>query len=304
MKGLKVKEPKLTVPPFLQKGDTIGIATPASPYKQQAFREGLDLLKQWGFRVVLGRKGINRKGYLAGTDRERAEELEALFVDPEIKAVLCSRGGYGALRILDFLDFRKIKGHPKFFMGFSDITVLLLALWKKTGLMTFHGPMVTSLSKLTPYSQARVQSTLTGDYQIKIIRDRKLPFLPGSAAGVLLGGNLTLLAHLIGTPFEPVWDRTILFLEDCGEEPYRLDRLITHLRLRGCLEKVSAILLGQFTGAQHREMSPDLVKDLLGDLKIPVWTGLPFGHGPMNIPLPIGAPAVLDGVKGLLSVDL
>jgi muramoyltetrapeptide carboxypeptidase len=304
MKRFKEKELKLTVPPFLQKGDMIGIATPSSPYHQKSFREGIHLLKQWGFRVTLGRTGIRRKGYLAGTDRERAEELVALFADPKIKAVLCSRGGYGALRILDLLDFKTIKDHPKLFMGFSDITVLLLSLWEKAGLMTFHGPMITSLSKLTPYSLAKVQSTLTGDYQIKLSLDKKLPFLPGSAEGVLWGGNLTLLVHLIGTPFEPVWDRAILFLEDFGEEPYRLDRLLAHLRLRGCLEKVSAILLGQFTGSHGEELSNNLVKDLLGDLRIPVWTGLPIGHGSRNIPLPIGAPAVLDGKKGLLSVDL
>ncbi|MFH0786403.1 MAG: LD-carboxypeptidase [Pseudomonadota bacterium] len=299
-----LKKQKITVPSFLQPGDLIGITTPASPYKPEGFQEGLHLLKQWGFRVVLGRKGISRKGYLAGTDQERAEEFMALFTNPEIKAVLCSRGGYGAMRVLDYLDFKKIKDHPKLFMGFSDITVLLLALLGKAGLMAFHGPMVTSLSQLNPSSLIRVEATLRGHFQIKLPLDKKRAFLPGSAEGVLIGGNLTLLTHLIGTPYEPVWDGAILFLEDCGEEPYRLDRLFMHLKLRGCLKKVSALLLGQFTGSNTKEVPLRAIKKMLGDLDIPVWTGLPIGHGSRNIPLPVGAPAFLDGEKGLLSIEL
>ncbi len=164
---------KLIVPPFLNPGDTIGIATPASPYKAEALREGIHLLKQWGFQVTLGRKGIGRKSYLAGTDRERAEEIMGLFSDPGIKAILCSRGGYGAMRILDFLDFKKIKDHPKLFMGFSDVTVLLMALWKKAGLMAFHGPMVTTLPQLI----ASVADQGTGDLDWDFIKF-KSPWTP------------------------------------------------------------------------------------------------------------------------------
>jgi muramoyltetrapeptide carboxypeptidase len=302
MPGLR--NPRIIVPPFLQPGDTIGIATPASPYKHQALQEGINLLKEWGFQILLGRKRISRKGYLAGTDRERAEELMELFLNPEIQAVLCSRGGYGSIRILDYLDFGIIKRYPKFFMGFSDITVLLAAFWKKAGLLAFHGPMVTTLSRLTPRSLNRVKATLTGHYHLELPLNKKKALFPGSAKGVLLGGNLTLLVHLIGTPYEPVWDRAILFLEDCGEEPYRLDRLLMHLKLRGCLKKVSAILLGNFTGSGRGELSRNMIKAILGDLNIPVWTGLPVGHGPQNIPFPMGAPAFLDGNRGLLSVDL
>jgi len=304
MKKFIPRKRKLIVPPFLQKGDSIGIASPASSYKQQSFQEGLDLLEQWGFRVVLGRNRIGRKGYLAGTDQERAEELMGFFINPEIKAILCSRGGYGTIRTLEYLDFRKIKDHPKFFMGFSDITVLLMALWKKADLMTFHGPMVTTLSQLKPSSLLRVEATLMGHYQIQLSLDKNRVFFPGSAQGILIGGNLTILTHLIGTPYEPVWDQAILFLEDCEEEPYRLDRLFMHLRLRGCLKKVSAILLGRFIGPQKKELHLTMAKEILKDSHIPVWTGLPIGHGSRNIPLPIGAPAFLDGNKGLLSIEL
>ena len=295
---------KLTVPPFIKSGDTIGIVTPASPYQAKVFQEGLHLLKQWGFQVALGRKRILRKGYLAGTDRERAEELMRLFADPEIKAILCSRGGYGALRILDYLDFNLIKTHPKLFMGFSDVTVLLLAFWKKTHLMTFHGPMVTTLSQLNPAFLNKVQAVLKGHYQIKIPLSLRRAISPGSAQGKLIGGNLSLLIHLIGTPYEPDWDQSILFLEDCGEEAYRLDRLMTHLRLSGCLGKVSAILLGEFKRPDRKGQSRGLFRDILGDLGIPVWSGLPIGHGSRNFPLPIGAPATLDAEKGLWSIHI
>lgn len=299
-----LKKKKLTVPPFLTPGDTIGIATPASPFKAEDLREGIYLLKQWGFKVTRGRKGVVRKDYLAGTDRERSDELMGLFCDPGIKAILCSRGGYGAMRILEFLDFNLIKDHPKFFMGFSDITVLLTALWKNAGLMAFHGPMVTTLPRLVASSLTRVQSTLMGQYQIEIPLDRNRAIFPGSARGILVGGNLTMLTHLIGTSCEPDWDQAILFLEDCGEDPYRVDRLFMHLRLRGCLERVSAILLGKFTGFDKKDLSLSRVKEILGASNTPVWTGLPVGHGSRNIPLPIGAPAFIDGERGLLSVDL
>lgn len=298
------KEKTIIVPPFVQPGDLIGIATPASPYNGPKLQEGIRLLKQWGFRVHLGRQRISPKGYLAGSDQERAGEWMDLFTNQEIKAVLCSRGGYGSMRILEYLDFGRIKDHPKLVMGFSDITVLLLALWKKAGLLTFHGPMITTLPLLKPSSLDKVRTTLQGHYQIKLPLDKKRAFSPASVEGVLIGGNLTLLAHLIGTPYEPVWDRAILFLEDCGEEPYRLDRLFMHLKLRGCLDRISAILLGQFSSSKSTLFSLKTLKECIGEIKVPIWTGLPIGHGSRNIPLPVGAPASIDAEQGFLSVHL
>jgi muramoyltetrapeptide carboxypeptidase len=189
-------------------------------------------------------------------------------------------------------------------MGFSDVTVLLSALWKEAGLLVFHGPMLTTLSQLIPSSRDRLQATLRGHYPIQIPLDLKRAISPVSSRGTLLGGNLTMLTHLIGTPYEPDWDQALLFLEDCGEDPYRVDRLFMHLRLRGCLDRVSAILLGKFTGSDNKEFPLSLVKKIIGNSTIPVWTGLPVGHGNRNIPLPVGAPAFIDAERGLLSVDL
>jgi muramoyltetrapeptide carboxypeptidase len=298
------KKSNLIVPPLLKPGDTIGIATPASPFQKEAFQAGVRILKQWGFKVSLGRKVSGSRGYLSGTDRERAEELMALFADPGIHAVLCSRGGYGSMRILDFLDFNKIKDHPKLFMGFSDITALLSALWEKCGLLSFHGPMVTTLNTLAPSSLIRVLAVLQGNYGNQVPLNRKKAFGPESTQGVMIGGNLTMLTHLIGTSYEPTWDRTLLFLEDCSEDPYRVDRLFTHLKLRGCLDRVNAILLGTFTGSNKKPLPLGLFKEIFRDTNVPVWTGLPVGHGSRNIPLPIGAPAIIDAERGFLSVDL
>jgi muramoyltetrapeptide carboxypeptidase len=301
---MPIKPPKLIVPPFLHPGDTIGIVTPASPYLAGALQKGLFLLRQWGFRVVLGRKGIHRKGYLAGTDLERARELMDLFLDPDIKALICARGGYGCQRILDLLDYETIKKHPKLFMGFSDVTALLSAFHIKADLMGFHGPMVTTLPQLPLYVQKKVKSILMGHFQMEIPLDRKRVVRPGSARGRLVGGNLTLLSHLIGTPYEPFWDGAILFIEDCGEAAYRLDRLFSHFRIAGVLARISAIVLGTFIGPDNRGISFSFLKNLLKDLQVPIWGGLPFGHGRMNMPLPVGAPAFLDGDQGLLRIDL
>lgn len=295
---------KLVVPAFLRKGDTIGIITPASPFDAGLLREGQKVLKQWGFEVRLGRAGFRKKHYLAGSDRERAEELTEFFLDPEIKAVICSRGGYGTLRLLEHLDFKKLARVPKIFMGFSDITVLLLALWQKSRLMTFHGPMVTTLTRVTASVLSRVRETLEGNFQVTIRLPRQGCLHPGQGRGFLLGGNLTLLTHLIGTPFEPQWDQAVLFLEDEGEELYRLDRLFMHLRLSGVLGRISALLLGRFVPTERKPQFLRMIREVLGHPDIPVWSGMPVGHGARNIPLPIGAPAIFDGETGLLTVPL
>ena len=292
---------RLIVPPFLEPGDTVGIATPASPYDREPFEAGLTILRQWGYVPRLGRRGIRKKRYLAGSDSERAEELMDLFQDPAVKAILCARGGYGAMRLLPLLDYREINRNPKLFIGFSDITVLLLALWKKARLMTFHGPMVTTLARLTAASRDQFRFILRGvlPESLSLLRSGRIN--GGQAQGILLGGNLTLLTHLIGTPFEPDWSRAILFLEDEGEQGYRLDRLFVHLRLSGVLTRIKGLLLGQFNGKGIMKKDFEIIREMFFGLPIPIWQGLPVGHGRENLILPIGAPVHLDGDQGLLT---
>jgi muramoyltetrapeptide carboxypeptidase len=295
------KSSRLIIPPFLEPGDTIGIATPASTYDRDPFEAGLAILRQWGYPLQLGRRGIRKKRYLAGSDAERAEELMDLFQDPAIKAILCARGGYGAMRLLDRLDFPALAKQPKMFIGFSDITVLLLACFHRAKLLTFHGPMVTTLARLTTASRDQFRFTLRGVFLESLALPRQGKIKGGRAQGLLLGGNLTLLAHLIGTPFEPDWDRAILFVEDEGEPGYRIDRLFVHLRLSGVLGRIRGLLLGRLGGAELTKKDFEVIRETFSGLEIPIWQGLPFGHGRQNVTLPVGAPVELDGERGLLT---
>ena len=295
-----VSSSPLMIPPFLEPGDTIGIATPASPYDREPFEAGLTILRQWGYVPQLGRRGIRKKRYLAGSDAERAAELMDLFQDPAIKAVLCARGGYGAMRLLDRLDFPALGKQPKMFIGFSDITVLLLACFSRAHLLTFHGPMVTTLARLTPASRDQFRFTLRGVILESLPLPRQGEINGGQAQGILLGGNLTLLTHLIGTPFEPDWSRAILFVEDEGEPGYRLDRLFVHLRLAGVLGRIRGLLLGRLKCPGLMKKDLEVIREIVSGLDIPIWQGLPFGHGRQNFTLPVGAPVELDGEQGML----
>ncbi|MBI5582762.1 MAG: LD-carboxypeptidase [Deltaproteobacteria bacterium] len=292
---------KLIIPLFLEPGDTIGIPAPASLYDQDLFEKGVQVLEGWGFKTRTGRRRIRKKRFLAGSDPERAEELTGMFLDPDIKAVICARGGYGTMRLLEGFNYQVIKKNPKLFVGFSDITALLAAFWEKTGLMTFHGPMVTTLSWTSPAFSDRLRSILLGGLPEMIPLPPKGKISGGRATGVLLGGNLTMLTHLLGTPFEPSWDGAILFVEDQGEEPYRLDRLLFHLRLAGVLDRISGLLLGQLSEKKILKPDWDLFRESFSGLDIPIWRDLPIGHGRENLTLPIGAPVELDGETGRLS---
>ncbi len=295
------KSSRLIVPPFLEPGDTIGIATPASPYAREPFEAGLAILREWGYVPQLGRRGIRKKRYLAGSDSERAAELMDLFQDPAVKAIFCARGGYGAMRLLDRLDYSVLGKNPKMLIGFSDITVLLLACFRRARLLTFHGPMVTTLARLTTASRDQLRFILRGVFSDSLPLPRQGKINGGRSQGWLLGGNLTLLAHLIGTSFEPDWDRAILFVEDEGEPGYRLDRLFVHLRLSGVLGRIRGLLLGRLKGPGLMKKDFELIRETYTGLDIPIWQGLPVGHGRQNFTLPVGAPVELDGERGLLT---
>lgn len=292
---------KLIIPPFLEPGDTIGIPTPGSLYDRRLLEKGLEILKGWGFVTRAGRKGIRKRRFLAGSDSERAEELLGMFLDPEIRAVVCARGGYGAMRLLPLLDYRVMKKNPKLFVGFSDITVLSAAFLRKANLLTFHGPMVTTLDQTRSAFREGLRSILLGGLPERISLPPGGKVRGGKAVGVLLGGNLTLLTHLIGTPYEPPWDGAILFVEDQGEAPYRLDRLLVHLRLAGVLARISGLLLGQLSEKKIAKAEWDLFRESFHELNIPIWRGLPIGHGRENLTLPVGAPVELDGDTGRLT---
>lgn len=291
----------------MNKGDCIGLVAPAgSLISKNKFNSGVQILEQQGFRVKFNQKLLNGKGYLAGSDFERAEDFNRLWSDPEIKGLIAARGGYGSMRMVDQIDMKQIRKHPKILIGFSDLTVLLNAVYRETGLITYHGPVVTTLADIDKLSYRSFFNVLT-DKSPAFIKPVKLKILKdGNARGVLLGGNLTTLVHTIGTPYEIPWHQTVLFIEDIGESPYRLDRLFTHLSQAGRLQKIKGLILGTFTDDQKKENAQmqksvrNRVLELLAEYDIPIWANFPIGHSHRNITLPLGTEVEMDSYGKIL----
>jgi muramoyltetrapeptide carboxypeptidase len=282
------------MPPAMRQGDVIGIAAPASPAQREALDRGVQILLDWGFAIRSSETPLACEGYLAGSDDDRARELMELFLDPSVKAILCARGGYGSPRLLPLLDYEKIRQYPKPIVGFSDITALLCALSERCGWVTFHGPMVTTLADSDAESRQALYASLLSGVP-PVIRPRDGTTLrTGVATGPLVGGNLSTLCHLLGTPYEPAWKGRILFIEDRGEPLYRIDRMLTHLKLAGCLDRLAGLVVGDFEGVERPADVWQVVMSLVKGAGYPVAGGFPVGHGPSNHTLALGMPAVLD----------
>ena len=292
-------------PTALREGDCIGLAAPASPFREEALYEGIEVLHDMGFRVRYEPRVFERYRYLAGRDGERAAELQALFSDPDIKAIFCCRGGYGSQRLLSLLDASTIRANPKLFMGYSDLTSLLCYLDACCGLATLHGPVVCGdlRNQLDLAARRQLVGVLTGDMEAMQPPDacqKALTVLRGGdAEGRLLGGCLSVFACAIGTPFQPCTRDAILFLEDKGERLYAIDRLLTRLKLSGLLKGVRGLVFGHFDRVEADADLPydakDVIVDVLGDLGIPILYGFPSGHCPQPLTLPFGVRAAIRG---------
>lgn len=281
-------------PPRLRKGDAVGVISPAGPVEEDELGPGLDFLAQRGYEVKLGLHALDRKGFLAGDDAARLEDLHAMFGDPEVRAVFCTRGGYGTMRILQKIRYDLVRKNPKMIVGFSDVTALLVSLRAKSGLVTCHGPMIRQIKDIGVRNFSVLLEILEKPGERALDLSRARTVVPGSAEGVLMGGNLCLLSHLVGTPFLPPLEGSILFLEDRGEPPYRIDRMLTHLRLGGCLDHLSGLIGGQFHECGNSKEIDGIMRDLAADLSIPAVIGAPIGHGSDNTPLPLGVRAALS----------
>ncbi len=308
---------KLHKPARLRAGMTIGLIAPASPFSEEKLAAARQNLAALGFQIQESAHFHAKNGYLAGSDEQRLEDLHNAFSNPAIDAVWCIRGGYGCSRLLPYIDFDLIRRHPKVLIGYSDVTALHLAIQQRTGLVTFHGPVAASdFPENTLRHFRSVLMEPTRDYSVQTPVASDLPagdayepfvIMPGQATGRLSGGNLTLLAALVGTPFAPSYKDKIVFIEDVGEQPYRIDRMLTQLLQGSDLARAAGIVLGVFADCKPKGDAPSLtlpetLRDRLGGLGIPVAYGMPFGHVAHQMTLPYGIHAAFDATEGRLTL--
>ncbi len=282
------------LPKRLRPGSRIGIAAPAGHYNIEKFEAGIKVLENLGFKTVVPSRLTARKGYFAGDDAHRISVIHRLFADPSVDAILCARGGYGCMRILPLIDFSIVRQHPKIFIGFSDITALLAVFYTRCAMVTYHGPVVTSLGMGTIQTGEALVSAVSSRRRMVIKPENGFVLNPGEAVGPVIGGNLTILSHLVGTPYSPRYDGHILFLEDCNEKPYRIDRMLTQMRLSGCLDNIAGLFLGQFTDCESLDIIKETVIDIFHGKDIPIMGGFEIGHEQTNLTLPIGLHARLN----------
>lgn len=281
-------------PVTLKPGNTIGVAAPAGPFERDRFDRGVAVLEAAGYRVHVPDGTFHKKDYLAGDDRHRADQLNGLFADPAIHGILCARGGFGAMRILEYIDFDLVRTHPKVFVGFSDISILLHTFYARAGLVTFHGPMATTLAASDRASRNGLFAAVSAGRKLKVASPNTTTLKSGKAVGTVLGGNLASLCHLLGTPFAPRFDNAILILEDIGEAPYKIDRMMTQMKLAGCFDNLAGMVLGEFQDCGPVDRIHAIVHRAFRNRAFPILAGLGFGHGDTNITLPIGLTATLD----------
>lgn len=301
-------------PEMLSKGDTIGLVSPASSLsEEEEYGKVVEKIKKLGFNVKVGPHAQDHYGYFAGTDEHRAADVNAMFADPQVDAIIPFRGGWGCNRILEYLNFDIIKENPKPLIGYSDITALLLAIYAEAGVITFHGPVGSSswsdftwdyfekaLTQSTPFTMTNSQDqSNSSENTITTITE-------GQATGVLLGGNLTVLTAMLGSSYTPDWQESLLFLEDVGEDIYRIDRMLTQLRLNGIFEKINGLIFGKCTNCEVSEgyhfTLEQIVKDHIKEFEIPAYVGANIGHIDDMFTLPVGIQARMNANRGIITL--
>ncbi|WP_030662150.1 S66 peptidase family protein [Streptomyces cellulosae] len=300
---------ELQRPSRLAPGARVAVVAPSGPVPEERLRAGLDVLRGWDLDPVVAPHVLDRHtefGYLAGTDADRAADLLSAWCDPAVDAVLCARGGYGAQRMVDLLDWEAMRAAgPKVFVGFSDITALHEAFATRLGLVTLHGPMAAGIDFVkNTRAQAHLKATLFAPETVRTITSGGTALAPGRARGVTLGGCLCLLAAELGTPqARPGARGGLLCLEDVGEETYRLDRYLTQLLRAGWLDGVRGVLLGSWEQCEAYDGLRALLADRLGGLGVPVVEEFGFGHCAGALTIPFGVAAELDADMGTLTLD-
>ncbi|MDY0083407.1 MAG: LD-carboxypeptidase [Ignavibacteriaceae bacterium] len=310
-KNLLFDEPPIVKPPRLKPGDKLAIIAPGSYISKNELQESITNLNQLGFETTYSEKILLQTGYFAGSDKERADDLMEKFADKSVKGIVCARGGYGCIRILPMLDYDLIKSNPKVLIGYSDVTALLYGIYQKSGLITFHGPVGTST--FNDYSVDNFKRVLINSEQNELFKNSESEtdenkygvstIVKGKGKGRFVGGNLSIMVSLIGTEFDVDYSGKIIFIEEIGEEPYRIDRMLTQLIQSGKFDNASGIMMGIFSKCESKVKDPsfdktftlmEVLKDRLSNLKIPVVYGMSFGHIVDKFTIPFGALAELD----------
>lgn len=306
-------------PPRLKPGDTLGLITPGSYITEDELKKSKENIEKLGYNVLYNERILSKTGYLAGTDESRAEEVNSMFANKKIQGIICARGGYGCARILPMLNYELIKNNSKVVIGYSDITALLNGIFTETGLITFHGPV--GISSFNDFSVTYFNEVLVHPEKDLILISAKgedekdnngiKTIVSGKAVGELVGGNLSIMNSLIGTKYDFNGEGKIIFLEEIGEEPYRIDRMLTQLIQSGKFNKAAGIAMGVFKDCEPKEKDPsfstsfslmEVLFDRLSNLQIPVIYGMSFGHIKNKFTLPIGIKAELDTVSQTITL--
>lgn len=298
------------IPPYLKKGDTIGITCPAGYLEAKKVENCIKTLQQWGFEVMVGKTvGSKSNNYFSGTDEERRDELQAMLDDSSIKAILCGRGGYGVSRIIDHLDFKKFKKNPKWIIGFSDITVLHAHLNRSVGVVSLHASMANVFNDPLQAGYVNMIKQALKGVTIKYKVEGNKYNRKGKAVGELIGGNLSLIVHLLGTDSAYKTKGKILFLEDLGEYLYHIDRMLLQLKRTGVFKNLAGLIIGGFTDLKDNprvfgETVEQMVTRLTAAYNYPVCFGFPVSHGVENVPLKIGVSVSLEVGKSVQLKEL
>lgn len=286
-------------PPALRPGQCIGVVSPGAAVDEGAVQSGVQALERAGYRVRVGDSVLKRAGYLAGKDAERLADLIDMFTDAGVSAVMTVRGGYGSGRLLPLFDPAIAQRQPKIFVGYSDLTFLLSQLVERAGLVAFHGPMVADLER-NPGGAAKLLGLLSGDRAGWNLAAGSI-VQPGTAEGVIVGGCLSIMVAQLGTPYDIDTAGRLLFLEDVNEKPFRIDRMLTHLRQAGKLDRVAGVIIGEMAGCtagpDEAVTVRDVVRDAFAAARYPVVFGLTSGHGAGTTTVPLGVRARLAGER-------
>ncbi|HFP6228070.1 TPA: LD-carboxypeptidase [Legionella pneumophila] len=292
-------------PTPLQKGDIVGLISSSSPIMEQDIEAGVHLLKSHGFKVKYAKHMLASERFLAGKDSDRANDVMDFFKDSEVKAIIATRGGQGSQRLLPFLDYELIQRNPKQLYGFSDTTALQLGLFKNSGLVSYTGFTLT-IHLSNQVKKTLLSSLLGQEYMIS----KGIKVHAGVSRGPLLGGNLTLMTNLMGTPYLPSFKESILLVEDVGVEPYNIDGMLSQLDLAGIFDEVSGVIFGTFEHCKSKKSNPydgtveDVINEWAAKIKVPCIKEFPYGHGKQNCILPIGKVVTLDADNTCVTIQI